>query len=73
MNEQLKEIFKAKDTAEKEKLNFEKIVNNYISENVDKDDWESLDKAIMELPECQAKLFVYDMMYDLNEKKNANG
>ena len=72
MTEQIKEIFKAQETAKKAKLDFEQLVRNYITENVDSSSWKSLDNAIMELPECQAKLSVYDMMYDLKEEKKDN-
>ena len=72
MNEELKKIFESKKIMEKVASDFNTLVNDYITENVDEKNYDSLDKAIMELPECEAKLYVYDMMYDLKEKLRYN-
>ena len=68
MNKQLKEIFKSKENMEQSKLDFESLVRKYVEEHVDKNDHKSLDKAILELPECQTKRFVYQMMLRLRKK-----
>ena len=55
----------------KDKEKYEKLVNKYIEKNVDKDEWKSIDKAIMKLPESETKLKLYDMLYDLEEKNKS--
>jgi len=68
----LKEIFEAEKLAKEAKDNYDELFLNYIKENVDINSWDSLDKAIMELPENVNKMVIYDAMYDLNEKKGNN-
>ena len=68
----LKEIFEAEKLTKEAKDNYDELFLNYIKENVDINSWDSLDKAIMELPENVNKMVIYDAMYDLNEKKGNN-
>jgi len=65
----LKEIFEAEKLAKEAKDNYDELFLNYIKENVDINSWDSLDKAIMELPENINKMVIYDAMYDLEGKK----
>ena len=68
----LKEIFEAEKLTKEAKDNYDELFLNYIKEEVDVNSWDSLDKAIMELPENVNKMVIYDAMYDLNEKKGNN-
>ncbi len=68
MNEQLEEILEAEITMKKVISDYGDLVKTYIKQNVDKNSWKSLDKAILDLPECKEKLPIYDWMYDLQEK-----
>lgn len=65
MNSTLKDIELAKNEAEIAQKKYDELVANYIKENVDKNNLQSVEKAIYELPECEAKLFLYDWAYDL--------
>lgn len=68
--DEIEEIIKAEHFAKEAKEDFEDMVSNYIKANVNKEDRASIDSAIVLLPECEAKLALYDMMYDLNQKTN---
>ena len=64
----ISDILDAEKVMKKAKIDFEKLVYDYIEVNVDLESWESLDKAIMELPESQTKLHIYDAMSDIDNK-----
>ena len=65
---ELEKILSAKKVMEASKRLFLNRVSAYISANVDHTDIESIEDAIFELPECEAKLCLYDMVYDLQNK-----
>jgi len=61
----INKILIAEKEMKKAKQNYEELVFNYIKTEVDLKSWKSIDKAIMELPESNGKLLIYDAMYDL--------
>lgn len=62
---ELENIFKALENLKEARKTYELLNKEYIKKNVDLKNFESLDKAICELPESEYKLFLYDAMYDL--------
>jgi len=64
----ISDILNAEKVMKKAKTDFEKLVHDYIEVNVDPESWESIDRAILELPECQNKIFIYDWMTALEKK-----
>ena len=65
MTEEIKAILQAQATAKEAQKTYDNLVADYITKNVDPKSWDSLDKAILALPESKNKLKLYDMMYDL--------
>lgn len=65
MNTLLEEINETSREASLARMKMNKLVDQYIKENVDKTDLDSLEKAISDLPECDQVNDLRELVYDI--------